>query len=87
MNRINSRHHYLPTVILYYYRYSITYSLFHSRLKTFLFCKSFPRSFSFSSSGLTTWIPPDCLRLLINIFRLVLFSVFTLFSCRFRAVD
>ena len=26
----------------YYYRYSITHSHFHSRLKTFLFCKSFP---------------------------------------------
>ena len=31
----------LLTVILsYYYCYSITHSLFHSRLKTFLFCKS-----------------------------------------------
>ena len=26
----------------YYYRYSITHSHFHSRLKSFLFCKSFP---------------------------------------------
>jgi len=34
--------HYLPTVILTIIWYSITQSLFHSRLKTFLFCKSFP---------------------------------------------
>jgi len=26
----------------YYYYFSITHSLFHSRLKTFLFCKSSP---------------------------------------------
>jgi len=26
----------------YYYQFFITHSLFHSRLKTFLFCKSFP---------------------------------------------
>ena len=26
----------------YYYQFSITHSLFRSRLKTFLFCKSFP---------------------------------------------
>jgi len=34
--------HYLPTVIHTIIWYSITHSLFHSRLKTFLFCKSFP---------------------------------------------
>jgi len=33
---------YLPTLILTIIWYSITRSLFHSRLKTFLFCKSFP---------------------------------------------
>jgi len=33
--------HYLPTVIFYYW-YSITHSLFHSRLNIFLFFKSFP---------------------------------------------
>jgi len=33
---------YLPTVILTIIWYSITHSLFHSRHKTFLFCKSFP---------------------------------------------
>ena len=32
----------------------IHHSLFHSRLKTFLFCKSFPPYLSVSSSGLTT---------------------------------
>jgi len=36
-------------------QYSITHSLFHSRLKTFLFCKSFPPlPFLFSSSEFTT---------------------------------
>ena len=34
--------HYLPTVILTIIWYSFTHSLFHSRLKTFLFCKSLP---------------------------------------------
>ena len=34
------------------------FSFYHSRLKTFLFCKSFPPlSCLFSSSGFTTWIP------------------------------
>ena len=33
---------YLPTVILTVIWYSITHSLFHSRLNTFLLCKSFP---------------------------------------------
>ena len=37
--------------------HSITPSLFHSRFKTFLFCKSFPPQPSFSSSGLTPRIP------------------------------
>jgi len=36
---------------------SITPSLFHSRIKTFIFCKSFPLYPSFPSSGLTAWIP------------------------------
>ena len=36
---------------------SITPSLFHSRLKTFLFYKSFPPQPTFSSPGLTPWIP------------------------------
>jgi len=36
---------------------SITCSLFHSRLKTFLFCKSFPPKHSSFSSGLTPRIP------------------------------
>jgi len=39
--------HYPPTVILTIIWYSVTHSLFHSRLKTFLFCKSFPPQLSF----------------------------------------
>ena len=41
---------YLPTVILTIIWYSITHSLYHSRLKTFLFCKSFPLQPFLSSS-------------------------------------
>jgi len=45
---------YLPNQQSYLYWYSITHSLFHSRLKTFLFCKSFPlQPFLFFFS--TTW--------------------------------
>ena len=36
---------------------SIAPSLFHSRLRTFLFCKSFPPQPTFSSSRLIPWIP------------------------------
>jgi len=47
------------------------------------------RSLFFASSGFSTWIPPDCLLLLLSIFRLLhfSFSCFYTFSCRFRAVD
>ena len=38
----NQKVGWLPTVILTIIWYSITHSLFHSRLKTFLLCKSFP---------------------------------------------
>jgi len=43
----------------YYYYFSITHSLFHSRLRLKAFFSANPshRSLSFSSSGLTTWIP------------------------------
>ena len=80
--------HYLPTVILTIIWFSITHSLFHSRLKTFLFCKSFPpQPFLFSSPGFTTWIPQTVTVISEHIcFLLFSFSVFTLFSCRFRAV-
>jgi len=72
-----------------YYRYSITRSLFHSRLKTFLFCKSFPLQPFLFSFRIHYMDFPDCLLLLLSIFRLLLFSfsVLTLFSCPFRAVD
>ena len=55
-------------------------SLFHSRLKTFLFCKSFPSQHSLSSPGLTIYIymdSPDCLptRLSISVFYFVVFFV------------
>ena len=79
--------HYLPTVILIIIRslsqlYYITHSLFHSRLKTFLFYKSFPTAaFPFSSSGFTTWIPQTvyCHFLAYQSFTFQ-FLIFTLFS-------
>ena len=58
----------------YYYRYSITHSFFHSRLKTFSANLSHC-SLSFSSSGFTT-VWGYCLLLLLSIFRLLLFSFF-----------
>ena len=33
---------YAANIYTYYYWYSITHSLIHPRLKTFLFCKSLP---------------------------------------------
>ena len=68
---------------------SITPSLFHSRLKTFLFCKSFPPQPSSSSSPLT---PRIICGLFTNTsehirFFPFYFLYFRLFSCRFRAGD
>ena len=58
----------------FYYRYSITHSLFHSRLETFLFCKSFPPQPFLLFFRIHYTDPPDCLLLLLSIFRLLLFS-------------
>ena len=73
----------------YYYWYSITHSLFHSRLKSFLFCKSsLPQPFLFLIQVSLYGFPRlFTLLLSISVFSLFSFSVFTLFSCRFRAVD
>jgi len=68
---------------------SITLSLFHSRLKTFLFRKSFPpQPFLFllqdslhGFPGLFTVVSEHIC------FLLLVFLFLTLFSCRFRAVD
>ena len=78
---------YLPTVILTVIWYSITHSLFLSGLKTFLL---FP----------TVALPYFLLKYLLHgfpglftvisghiCFLLIVFSVFTLFSCQFHAVD
>ena len=81
---------YLPTVILTVIWYSITHSLFLSRLKTFILYKSFPLQ-PFLSLYLNIYYmdSPDCLLLFLgmSVFYFQFFSVFTLFSCRFRAVD
>jgi len=67
---------------------SPTHSFF-SRFKTFLFCKSFPlQPFLFYSSGFSTWILQTVCRYFVAyLFSTFSFSVFTIFSCRFRAVD
>ena len=79
----------LPTVILTIIWYSITHSLFHSRLKNFLLANLSHCSPSFlllkyllrGFPGLFTVISEHIC------FLLLVFSVFTLFSCPFRAVD
>ena len=73
----------------YYYWYSITHSLFHSRLNTFLFCKSFPPQPFLFFFRIHYMDSPGCLLLLLSIFRLLRFSFFCFytFGCRFRAVD
>ena len=59
---------YLPTVILTIIWYSITHSLFHSRLKTFLFCKSFPPQYFLFFFFRTHYMDsPDCLLLFLSI--------------------
>ena len=70
--------------------YSIDPSLFHCRLKTFRFSKSFPLQPFFSSSGLT----PRIRRIVYRYFWAQAYPFFTfyffcfpLFSCWFRAVD
>ena len=57
------------------YWYSITHSLSHSRLKSFLFCKSSLPSLSFFSFRFHYMDFPDCLLLLLSI------SVFLLYFC------
>jgi len=66
----------------FYYWYSITHSLFHSRLKSFLFCKScLPQPFLFLLQDSLYGFPRLYLLLLlsISVFLLFSFSVFTLF--------
>ena len=65
---------------------SVTTSLFHSKLKTSLFGKSFlPQLLFFFGTHSTH--SPDCLPILLSISVFLLFLVFPLFSFRFRAVD
>ena len=60
----------------FYYWYSITHSLFHSRLKSFLFY----RSLSFVSFKIHYMDFPDCLLLLLSISVFLLFSFFSVFT-------
>jgi len=59
---------------------SITPFLFHSRLKTNLFHKSYPRSFTSSSRTASTDYCPD--RFFWAIFLFLFFSLFFSFLCR-----
>jgi len=78
----------LLTVILVIIRFSITHSLFHSWLKTFFFCKSFPpQSFFFffrsdyMDSPQTFAVTSERIRFYFLVF------LFYTFSCWFRALD
>ena len=61
------------------YWYSITHSLFHSRLKSFLFSNPPYRSLSFVSFKIHYMDFPDCLLLLLSISVFLLFSFFSVF--------
>ena len=61
--RIICQQSYLLTIIWY----SIGHLLFHSRLKTFLFCKSFPLQPFFFFFGTDFTDSPDCLLLFLSI--------------------
>jgi len=65
---------------------SITPSLFHSRLKTYLFCKSFPCTAAFPFL-LQDWLHGFPRLFTVYPVLRFSFSVFTLFSCLFCAVD
>ena len=79
---------YLPTVILTIIWYSITHSLFYSRLKTSLLCKSFPpQPFLFLLQDSVHGFPRLFTVISEHIcFLLLVFFCFYTF-CRFRAVD
>ena len=75
------------TLISYYYQFFITHSLFHSRLKTFFFCKSFPLQPLFFFFR-TDYMIPQTFTVTCNISAFTFqFFCFTIFSCRLRAVD
>jgi len=71
----------------YYYRFSIAHSLFHSRLKTFLFCKSFPLQPFFFFFRTDYMIPQTFTVTSEHIRFYFLIFLFYTFSCCFRAVD
>ena len=54
--------------------YSVTHSLFHSRLKTYFICKCFPPQPFLFFFRIHYVDSPDCLLLLLSTFRLLLFS-------------
>ena len=63
-----------------YYWYSITHSLFHSMLKSFLFCKSSLPSLSFFSFRIHYMDFPYCLLLLLSTSVYLLFSFFCFYT-------
>ena len=64
----------------FYYWYSITHSLFHSRLKSFYSANPPYRSLSFVSFKIHYIDFPDCLLLLLSISVFLLFSFFSVFT-------
>jgi len=81
--------HYLPTFILIIIGIPSPTHSFIPGLKPPFSANPSHRSLSFFFFRIHYKDSPDCLLLLLSIFRLLLFSfsVFTLFSYRFRAVD
>jgi len=91
MIQLNSRQYcrYTANIYTYYYKYSITPRSFSPGLKPSFSANPSHHSPSFSSSGLTTWIPRGLFTDTSEHIRFLLFSfsVFPLFSCWFRAAD
>ena len=87
---LNRSDHYLPTVILIITGIPPPTHSFTLGLNLSFSANPLYRSLSFFSFRIHYMDFPDCLLLLLSIsvfLLLFFFSVFTLFSCRFRAVD
>ena len=85
-----SRSHVSPSLSHRQFRFYTHPSLFHFRLKTFLFVQIFPTVAFLFFFGADSTDSPDCLPILLSISVYFYFLVFLfppLFSCWFRAVD
>jgi len=77
----------LLTVILIVISFPTPTQSFIPGLKRSFSANPSHHSLSFSSSGLTTWIPQTIIVTSEHICVYFLVFLFSLFSCRFRAVD